>query len=719
MLGVLLVRSPDSRSVEAAGALSLSVTRVAQVLSGMQHGEAAADQTLQQALARMDQQLLALQHELDDAAIATAQLAEFKRSWRADRAHLAEPVDVEQALQLIARHEQHAHDLAAGVREHLDHRRELIDLGLKGLMAALAVLLLLPLHGLWQQRRQMHSSLHQFGDDLGADNWRDAVSRLRDERLGPPSAFDALASGVESVLGESDRRWQVLADLAADWYWETDDQHRLSWLSGSAPLLRTGAAQQLLGLRHDQIAAYNPPEGGWQSLHRRMQRHESFRDIEFAWRAPDGAVWMAISGRPRLGEDGRLLGYEGVGRDVSERKAAHQELLASEQRWSMMARLAADWYWQTDAQHRLLPMPLEQHRRFGEALAERLEGQTRWQAHAAALSEEQWAEHRADLDARRPFKSLQLEIEASEGRWLWISISGLPRFDAGGRFIGYHGVGRDITARKQAERLLLRHNDELQRAVDERTRNLRQVNLDLDAFSRQLAHELRTPIGQLQGLAQMLHERAGAQLGTAEQQLLQMQVQAASGMRATLDALLAMARSTLLPMPQQDVDLSALAAAVCAELPAVERRGELRWHIQPGMLARGNPEALKIVLTNLLGNAAKFTRDAASPSVRLSLRAAAAQRVCLRIEDNGIGFDAARATMLFRPFSRLHARDDYAGSGIGLSIVQRIVERHGGTVSARGEPQRGACFEITLAAAAQPAVQPETEALEADAQASC
>ena len=117
----------------------------------------------------------------------------------------------------------------------------------------------------------------------------------------------------------------------------------------------------------------------------------------------------------------------------------------------------------------------------------------RWDAHREALTPEQWAEHRADLDARRPFRSLQFEIEAGDGRWLWISISGMPRFDAGGRFVGYHGVGRDITARQQAQALLLRHNEALQRAVDERTRDLQQMNLDLDAFARQLAHELRTP----------------------------------------------------------------------------------------------------------------------------------------------------------------------------------------------------------------------------------
>jgi PAS domain S-box-containing protein len=430
-----------------------------------------------------------------------------------------------------------------------------------------------------------------------------------------------------------------------------------------------------------------------------MARHEAFRDVEFQVGPPAGPVrWISISGRPRRDAQGTVIGYEGVGRDISARRQAHEQLQASEQRWSTMARLAADWYWQTDAEHRLLPLDAQQQQRIGAELNERVEGRTRWDAHRQALTPQQWAEHRADLDARRPFRSLQLEIDGGGGRWIWISLSGMPRHDATGRFLGYHGVGRDITSRQQAQALLLRHNEALQRAVDERTRDLQQVNLDLDAFARQLAHELRTPIGHVQGLAQLLAERGKQRLLADDQELLQLQVHAAERMRETVDALLALARSTLQPMPLQPLDLSALAHEVVRELPALPRRAPLRWHIQLDMQVTANPAALKIVLLNLMGNAAKFTRDGASPRARVGLRAEGSERVRLSVQDNGVGFDPARAAQLFKPFVRLHARDDYAGSGIGLSIVQRIVERHGGRVEAKAEVGRGACFEITLPA---------------------
>jgi PAS domain S-box-containing protein len=570
-------------------------------------------------------------------------------------------------------------------------------------VASLTLLLsaALLLYGSTRQRRRVRSALRRFSDDLDPDRWRDAVRHLREERQGAPSAFDALASGVETVLGEAERRWQALAELSADWFWETDRQHRLSWLSSAAPqALATGLdAHALLGRRHDQITLFRAPERGWAALHERMARHEAFRDVEFQVGPPAGPVrWISISGRPRRDAQGTVIGYEGVGRDISARRQAHEQLQASEQRWSTMARLAADWYWQTDAEHRLLPLDAQQQQRIGAELNERVEGRTRWDAHRQALTPQQWAEHRADLDARRPFRSLQLEIDGGGGRWIWISLSGMPRHDATGRFLGYHGVGRDITSRQQAQALLLRHNEALQRAVDERTRDLQQVNLDLDAFARQLAHELRTPIGHVQGLAQLLAERGKQRLLADDQELLQLQVHAAERMRETVDALLALARSTLQPMPLQPLDLSALAHEVVRELPALPRRAPLRWHIQLDMQVTANPAALKIVLLNLMGNAAKFTRDGASPRARVGLRAEGSERVRLSVQDNGVGFDPARAAQLFKPFVRLHARDDYAGSGIGLSIVQRIVERHGGRVEAKAEVGRGACFEITLPA---------------------
>lgn len=703
VLFLLAFRLPDANVLHEAGTLRASVARLgwqaAQTQVPGQDAPVPGGGALQRAAGEVERELLALKNHLQHEDIDSAALPAFESRWHAVRASLAGSEPAVPSLPVLQTLAAAADTLAAAVRDQLQLRRERLEAWLKVLTVLLAATLLLPLHGMWRQRQRMRASLHQFSDHLGAGDWQDAVQSLRDERLGPPSAFDALASGVEGVMVETERRWQALADLSADWYWESDALHRISRLSGSAPTctVQGWRNEDLLGRRRDQIAFYEAPSVGWAAFHEHLERQRPFRDIEFAVRPRQGdeLVWVSISGRPRLDAHGDFVGYEGMGRDVTERKSAHEKLIASEERWSLMAGLSSDWYWETDAEHRMRPLSPELYRRFGD-MAERVEGRTRWEAHSDALSPAQWTEHRADLDAHRPFRGLQYEMESGGGRFLWVSISGIPRFDGQGRFLGYRGIGRDVTVRKQAERLLLRHNEELQRAVAERTQELQQLNLDLDAFARQLAHELRTPIGHVQGLARLIDSRAGDRLTAEERGFLEMQVQAARSMRDTVDALLELARSTVQAMPMEAVDVSALASAVAAELPALTREAAVAWHIQPGLLALASPAALRIVLANLLGNAAKFTRKITAPEVRLSGSYDVDGRLRICIQDNGAGFDASQSARLFTAFSRLHAGEDFQGTGIGLTIVQRIVERHGGTVAAFGAPGDGARFEFTL-----------------------
>ncbi len=684
LLFLLFQGVPSGETLHEAGSLRAATLRLSAAPADA--AAAAAVQTTTRALwARLDARQRAL-----------PAVRAFAAQWLTTQAALSASEPDPVALQTLS---SQADAMAEALHQDSLRTQRELDAWLKILAALLAVTVAVPVIGLWRQRQRIRSSLHEFSEHLGSGDWQDAVQQLREDRLGPPSAFDALASGVEGVMAESERRWQALADLSADWYWETDVQHRLSRLSASAPAIGMQGWQlsDLLGRRRDQVPFYEAPAQGWEAFHLWLAQQRPFRDLEFRVRAREGdqPLWVSVSGRPRLDARGDFVGYEGVGRDITDRKIAHEKVRASEQRWSLMAGLASDWYWETDAEHRLRPMSPERARRFGE-VADRVAGRTRWEAHRDSLSAEQWAEHRADLEARRPFRGLQLEIEGGDGRYIWISISGIPRFDGQGEFLGYHGVGRDITVRKQAERLLLRHNEELQRAVAERTRELEQLNVDLDAFSRQLAHELRTPIGHVQGLAHLLQLRAGERLADDERQLLDLQVQAAEHMRETVDALLLLARSTVQAMPTEDLDLSALAESVIGELPQMQRQAPLCWRIDPGLHVHASPGAMRIVMTNLMGNAAKFTRKVDAPCVHVGGVEEPGGRWRIFVQDNGAGFDPAQADRLFVPFSRLHGGEDYHGTGIGLTIVQRVVERHGGTVAAHGEPGRGARFEFTV-----------------------
>ena len=162
-------------------------------------------------------------------------------------------------------------------------------------------------------------------------------------------------------------------------------------------------------------------------------------------------------------------------------------------------------------------------------------------------------------------------------------------------------------------------------------------------------------------------------------------------MSHTVTALLELARSTSAALLLESVDLSALASSVIDDLPPLERRAPVQWIVEPGLTAHCSAALARVVLVNLLGNAAKFTRDVEAPRVEFG-RADEEGGTTFVVRDNGAGFDAAHAATLFQPFVRLHRSEQFQGTGLGLSIVRRIVERHGGAIRASGEPGRGARF---------------------------
>ncbi len=516
---------------------------------------------------------------------------------------------------------------------------------------------------------------------------------------GGASRFDRAARDVEVALGERERRWQARMRLSADWHWETDERLRFSWVSQDLASLGKLGVQpaDLLGHRLDEVVLFQAPEGGWEPVMARLQQHRALRELTLeVHRRGRSPVWVVLNARPYTDEKGRFVGYEGVGRDVTEQRLAHLRLAESERRHAMMAELAADWYWQTDVEHRIQEIGPVALSLAGER-ANQIVGHTRWELYSNGASDAEWDAHRADLEARRPFRSFEFALRHTGRGLRWVAVSGVPRFDAKGEFIGYHGVGRDITLKKRAERMLLTRNEQLERLVAARTTELEQSNRDLEAFARQLAHELRTPIGQVVGLADLLKSRAWERLTDDEREWLHLAGQAAREMSHTVTALLELARSASTALLLEPVDLSALAEAVIADLPWLERKAPVDWHVEPGLSAHCGAALARVVLMNLLGNAAKFTRDVAAPRIEFT-RDASDVDGGFMVRDNGAGFDAERGASLFQPFVRLHRSDQFQGTGLGLSIVRRIIERHGGSVAAFGEPGQGASFHFRFAA---------------------
>lgn len=218
---------------------------------------------------------------------------------------------------------------------------------------------------------------------------------------------------------------------------------------------------------------------------------------------------------------------------------------------------------------------------------------------------------------------------------------------------------------------------------------------EVDEFARELAHEMRTSINQVAAIAELLLDRSHERPEADRRDLLEIQLVAARRMDTTVGDLLEMARCNHAPLAQEDIDLSALCERLRDELDGRSHRVPVDWHIQPGMWLCGGRAHVAVLMRNLLSNAVKYTRDSDHPRITVS-----AERrddaLWIRVEDNGAGFDPASARHLFEPFVRLPTAAGFDGTGLGLTLVRRAVERHGGLILAQGRPGHGARFEFTL-----------------------
>lgn len=283
------------------------------------------------------------------------------------------------------------------------------------------------------------------------------------------------------------------------------------------------------------------------------------------------------------------------------------------------------------------------------------------------------------------------------------TTSGLHRRDAllvpitsqGGRVTHLFYRGADITDLVRKEQALQALNAELERKVAERTAELSTTNSELEAFAYAVSHDLRTPLRGIDGFSKLLDEEYGERLGEGGASYVQRIRRGISRMGALIDDMLHLSHVTRGPLNRASVDLSAIAEDVAQDLQSQAPTRQVVWRITPGITAVADPGQMRLLLENLLGNAFKYSRNAATAEISVESvpRDDATEFI---VRDNGAGFDMAYAGKLFQPFQRLHGRKEFEGTGIGLATVMRVVTRHGGSITAAAAPGKGAQFRVVL-----------------------
>jgi PAS domain S-box-containing protein len=517
--------------------------------------------------------------------------------------------------------------------------------------------------------------------------WTEPEKRLFQE-VGSRLA-DALTSLLMfRSLRESERKLEAAQRIARVGWWERD--FRTNRVSLSEEVRRTFAVDPAdLPHWHERWVNVIHPEDRPKTAAAAAAALNGGPpyDVEYRVVRPDGSTRVVHSqGEVIRDESGQPLRQFGILQDITDLRQAEHELRASEERFRTLVQFSFDVYWETDAEHRFT------RQEFREGLADAPKpgselGKTRWEVPYLEPDEEAWRQHRATLDAHLPFRDFEIARPAADGGKRYVSVSGLPVFDATGRFAGYRGVGRHITERKRAEQ-------ELQRA------HLQLVHMSRVMTTAELttsiAHEVNQPLGSIMASVGPCLRWLNAQppdLGSARGALERIANDAERASQV-INRVRALVRRE--PPRQEEVDVNQIISEVIAltrdqmHSHGVALQTELAADIKA---VRGDRVQLQQVILNLIVNAVEAMsamRDRQRQLVVLSSKDDGGVRV--EVRDSGPGVAPHAAEQLFEPFYTTKAH----GIGMGLWICRSIIEAHRGRLWVTSNPPHGAAFQFSL-----------------------
>ncbi len=412
---------------------------------------------------------------------------------------------------------------------------------------------------------------------------------------------------------------------------------------------------------------------------------------------PGETVYWLLSVFPIfLPGDKRKIGIVAV--DITERRRWENALRKSEKRYRLLFETMLQGVVYQDSEGKIISMNPAAERILGKSQEEFL-GETSVSVEQDTLHEDgamfPGMEHPSMVSLRTGREVSNVVMQVYNPRikgYRWINISAVPLFHNGeSRPYQVYTIFDDITERRKGEERMRQLNRRLQLLAAQ----FGASNRELESFSYSISHDLRAPLRSIDGFSLALEEDYSDRLDEQARDYIDRIRSAAQRMARLIDDILQLSRTTRTELHYTTVDLTAQAQAVIGELRQAEPERNVEAVIQEGMTVEGDETLLRQALVNLLGNAWKFTSRQEVSRIEFGETREGGRRVFF-VRDNGAGFDMRYAENLFLPFRRLHSEQEFPGTGIGLSIVRRIVQRHGGDIRAESEPGKGATFYFTL-----------------------
>jgi PAS domain S-box-containing protein len=526
-----------------------------------------------------------------------------------------------------------------------------------------------------------------------------------EQQVAALSAKNAELVRANEALASEHTLLQAMLDNVPDWIYFKDTQSRILKL-GRALAKSMGMADPEEAVGKTDFD-FRGPE----------QAREFYEDEQKIFRTGEALInkterqvlangdvgWTSTTKIPMRDAQGKIIGLVGINRDITSVKNV-EEALSRERRLlrTLIDNLPDCIYAKDTAGRKTLANPADLKNLHCQTEAEAI-GKSDFDLFPKDLAEKFWADD-LKVIAGEPVINREEYLFDEAGGKCWLLTSKLPLRDQDGKIVGLIGIGRDITLQKQAEEALRESEEKLRQSATQ----LERSNRELQDFAYVASHDLQEPLRKIVVFGERLKEKNAGKFETESLDYLDRMQKAAGRMQVLITDLLTFSRVTTKAQPFTPVNLAEVAGGVVGDL---EGRIELvKGRVEVGTLPviDAEPVQMRQLLQNLIGNALKFRRPEEPPVVKVDAQfipdpAAPEKKLCrLTVSDNCIGFDEKYLDRIFNVFQRLHTRNEYEGTGMGLAIVKKIALYHGGDITAKSKPGEGSTFILTI-----PAVHPQ------------
>lgn len=467
------------------------------------------------------------------------------------------------------------------------------------------------------------------------------------------------------------------------------------WTAG-AHMLTGYRAEEAIG-RHCQFL-FTPEDqaaGVPGDMLRTVARDAKYESEGWRVRRDGSRFWAEVAVDVIHDIDGRTIGLSHIMHDVTQRRRVQLALVNSERRLKAFAAMAAEWFWEQDADLRFVDDPS-----LPSTFLPVDVGKTRWEMGDPAMDPRRWDAHKADLLARRPFRDFLWERRRPDGTKQHISVSGDPVFDDDGRFIGYHGIGRDVTAAVKAAEDLRIAKEAAEAA-----------NRAKSEFLTNIGHELRTPLHVVLGFAELIRDEGSGRTRRQSARWAEEILSSGGHLLRLLTGLIELSRLEAggYMLTERRVALPLIARACASMARPLAQARDVRIDIAAERMTGalfGDRNAITRIMLNLVTNAVKFTPAGGRVSIYPEARPDGG--LALVVADTGIGIDLAAVPALGTPFTQAEGSysREYDGAGMGLAITERLAALHGGSLAIDSAPGRGTTVRVIFPAARVIATDP-------------